>query len=49
MLLEKEEWNVINPISEKPKFGRGTSKDELKLIEATKVEINDYQIQNMAY
>jgi len=24
------EWNEVNPTSEKLKFGRGTSKDEMK-------------------
>ncbi len=29
-LSEMIEWNAINPISEKPKFGRGTGDSELK-------------------
>ncbi len=29
-LTETLKWNVINPISEKPKFGRGTLKVEFK-------------------
>ena len=29
-------WNAINPASEKPKFGRGTSKPEMKGEEAVR-------------
>jgi len=27
---EMYRWNAINPISEKPKFGRGTCNNEMK-------------------
>ena len=31
-LLETIKWNAVNPSSEKPKFGKGREKGEMKLI-----------------
>ena len=33
-------WNEVNPASEKPKFGRGTAKGEMKPGAGTQVQIN---------
>ena len=37
-IVKTVEWNAVNPISEKPKFGRGTSKTELKVDEDSNVD-----------
>ena len=37
---EMSGWNVINPASEKPKFGRGTLLSEQKSDKGTYVQIN---------
>jgi len=40
-----QEWNEVNPISEKPKFGRGTWRCELKQNRGAKAQINDCRPQ----
>ena len=35
-----QEWNAINPASEKLKFGRGTAEGELKRDAGVKAQIN---------
>ena len=45
-------WNVVNPASEKPKFGRGTfidNKNEIKESNLDKYLPHFLSVQNMAY
>lgn len=37
-IWKRIKWNVVNPVSEKPKFGRGTFRDEMKFRKDRKVD-----------